>query len=104
SADDMRSALTRKSLEKRRAEYLDYLTRYYPSAKSAGPLQVDDDKTRDVIDIRESYTLGSTFVEKNNQWVLNLHADELYDYGETISSSERRAPLALRYPIRVSQH
>jgi hypothetical protein len=103
-ADEMRSAIARKKLEERRADYLDYTTHYYPSAKSAGPLQITDDKARDVIEIREIYTLGSAFKDEKDHHVLNLHPDELYDYSETISSSERRAPLALEYPILVRQH
>jgi hypothetical protein len=104
TADEMRAAIARSSLEKRRADYLDYTTRYYPSAKSAGPLQIDDDKAGDTLDIREVYTLGAAFKDEKNKHALILHADELYDYSDAISSSERRAPLALEYPIFVRQH
>jgi transglutaminase-like putative cysteine protease len=104
SADTMRAAIARSSLEQRRADYLDYATHYYASAKSAGPLQINDDTARDILDVREIYTLSSPFKTEKSKYALTLHADELYDYSRTISSSERRAPLALDYPVFVRQH
>ncbi len=98
-ADDMRVRIARQSLERRRADYLDYTTRYYAGAKSAGPLRILDDKARDILELRELYTLDPAFRDGK----MTLHADELYGYSETISTTERRAPLALDYPIFVRQ-
>ena len=103
-ADDVRGSLGRKSAQQRLKDYLDYTTRYYPSAKSAGPLQIEDNKAQDILQIREIYTLASPFADNKKQWVLNLHADELYRYSEAISTAERRAPLALDYPLSIRQH
>lgn len=103
-ADDMRPALASSSLEQRRADYLDYTSRYYPGAKSAGPVQIRDDKERDILEVTEKYTLESVFSDnEEDRSELVLHADELYRYAEPMSWNERRAPLALDYPLSVRQ-
>jgi transglutaminase-like putative cysteine protease len=55
-ADRMRVALARKSAEQRRSDYVNYTARYYPTAKSAGEVRIDDDISRDTIEIHERYT------------------------------------------------
>jgi hypothetical protein len=103
-ADEMRPALASNSLEQRRADYLEYTARYYPSAKSAGPLDIRDDEARDVIEVHEHYTLETPFTRnRENRDELVLHADELYRYSDAMSWTERHAPLALDYPTHVIQ-
>ncbi len=103
-ADEMRQVLARTSLDQRKTDYLNYIARYYAGAKLAGPIVVNDDKAADVVEVRESYTLDSGFTKKGTKIELMLHADELYGYADPVSSTVRRAPLALDFPIYIRQN
>jgi len=100
----MRETLSRTSDEERQADYLNYMARYYPGVKSAGTMEVRDDKIKDVLEVRELYGLESGFTSDDQEIALTLHADELYTYGESLNYTVRRAPLALEFPVRVRQN
>jgi transglutaminase-like putative cysteine protease len=103
-ADEMRPVLSRGSREQRELDYTNYIASFYPGARIAGPIGIEDDKSRNVIEIREFYTLPHGFTEKEDGALeLFLHADEIYPFGKALRSSVRQAPLALEYPIQVHQ-
>jgi hypothetical protein len=104
-ADEIRRTIARRSPEQRQSNYVNYIARYYPGAKTAAPITVDDDEARNIVEIREHYTLERTFVkEPAGDLAFFLHADEIYDYVSPLDSSVRQAPLAIEYPIWVRQN
>lgn len=104
-ADEMRPVLANVDPEQRKSDYANYIARYYPSAKPAGEITIEDNKSTNVIRVHERYILDPVFT-KNAEDILELalHPNEIYQYLEPLSSSVRRAPLALEYPIQVQQH
>jgi transglutaminase-like putative cysteine protease len=102
-ADGARSYLKRVNPQQREKDYLNYVVRYYPTAKPAAPIEIRDDKERDILEIEEHYHLETGFTETKEQLKLMLHADELYRYFDTPDSSVRQSPLALSYPVDIRQ-
>jgi transglutaminase-like putative cysteine protease len=104
-ADAMRPVLARGSREQRELDYTNYIARYYAGARIAGPIVIEDDKSSNVIEVREFYTLPRSFTGNDDGLLtFQLHADEIYPFGEPLRSSVRQAPLAIEYPIRVQQN
>lgn len=105
-ADVWRRAIARGSPEQRQLDYTNYIAGWYAGARSTAPVAIRDDRANNVIEIREYYSLPKAFSDDDGDGVLSffLHADELYPYGESLSSSVRQAPLALEYPINVRQN
>lgn len=103
-ADAMRPVLTRSTPEQRQSDYTSYIASYYPGAASAAPVEVIDDKSANVLEIRESYRLERTFTrDESGVRTFYLHADELYSYADSTSSGSRRSPIGLDYPAHVHQ-
>lgn len=103
-ADDMRVLLQRGSPEQRQVNYTNYIASYYSGATAAAPIEIEDDPSRNVVEVREFYTLPRAFTRGDDDALeLFLHADELYEYGEPLEHSIRQAPLALEYPIHAHQ-
>jgi transglutaminase-like putative cysteine protease len=103
-ADSTRRSLADDSPEQRLSDYVNYIASYYPGARISAPITINDDTSRNLIQVRENYDLGKTFT-KNEEGQLEffLQADELYRYSRTLKSSVRKVPLAITYPIRVQQ-
>jgi transglutaminase-like putative cysteine protease len=103
-ADTMRTLFASGTREQRETDYTSYAARYYTTAKMRAPLAFDDDRERNVLEVREQYSLDSAFIA-NDEGVLELvlHPDEVYNYAEPLGAGSRRAPLALEYPIDLSQ-
>ena len=102
-ADSMRQSIARGSPEQRQLDYTNYIAGYYPGARSTAPVDINDDKASNVVEIREFYTLPRTFTDEDGILSFFLHADELYSYGDPLDSSVRQAPLAINYPVHVRQ-
>jgi transglutaminase-like putative cysteine protease len=103
-ADRMRSALNNGSREQRQADYVNYLATYYPGVSVGKAFTVEDDTRANELAIKEHYVMAEPF-RKNDAGELELvlHADELYQYGDALESSVRTSPLALAFPVHVTQ-
>lgn len=103
-ADAMRPWLAQTTPEQRHSDYASYITRYYPGARSAGPVSVDDDKERNVIEVTERYVIERPFTRsESGVLTLALHPDEVYGYAEPRGAGSRSMPLGIEYPALVRQ-
>jgi transglutaminase-like putative cysteine protease len=103
-ADRMRSALSNGSREQRQADYVNYLATYYPGVRVGKAFTVEDDTHANELAINEQYVMAEPFRENDaGELELVLHADELYRYGDALESSVRTSPLALAFPVHVTQ-
>src|SRR5690606_4028765 len=103
-ADAMRPWLARSTPEQREADFASYVARYYPGAKTLAPIEIDDDKARNELEILERYRLDRPFDrEESGVLSLYLHADELYAYADASASGIRRTPLGIEYPMEIRQ-
>jgi transglutaminase-like putative cysteine protease len=103
-ADSEREDLADQSVSERQASYLKYIVGYYHGARVAAPITVNDDRTKNVVEVREYYNIDRPFT-KNARGTLQLflQPDELYHYLEPLKDGVRKAPLAIDYPARVQQ-
>jgi hypothetical protein len=103
-ADSTRRDFTDRSPEQRQSDYINYIVRYYPGAKTSQPITIDDDKSKNVIQVREYYDLDQTYTRNDGgQLEFFVEVDEIYRYVNKLSSSVRKAPLAVAFPIKVQQ-
>ncbi|HEX7079619.1 MAG TPA: DUF3857 domain-containing protein [Gammaproteobacteria bacterium] len=104
-ADAMRPLLARTTPEQRQSDYSSYVARYYPGARATAPVEIDDNRDANVIEVRERYALEQTFARDETSGLLTfaLHADELYPYADAWGSGVRQTPLGLEFPIRIRQ-
>src|SRR5690606_6038371 len=101
-ADAMRPWLARSTPEQREADFASYVARYYPGAMTLAPIEIDDDKARNELEILERYRLDRPFDrEESGVLSLYLHADELYAYADASASGIRRTPLGIGYPMAI---
>ena len=103
-ADSTRINLADTGAEQRTSDYINYVVRYYPNAKTAQPIRIEDDKANNVIKVTEFYDLTETYT-KNDKGNLEffVQVDELYRYLDKLGSTVRRSPLAVAFPIKVRQ-
>jgi transglutaminase-like putative cysteine protease len=103
-ADEMRPTLSSVNSEQRQSDYESYAAHYYPGARSLAPVEILDDRTDNVVTVRERYRLENAFAPAGEEVLeLVLHADELYNYAQALGAAGRRVPLALEYPLRIKQ-
>jgi transglutaminase-like putative cysteine protease len=102
-ADNERDTLANDNPEERKSDYANYIAGYYPGAKMSAPLEINDDKARNILEVTEHYDLPQTFEVKNGRKRFFLQADELYRYAGSLKSSVRSSPLAIAYPANVRQ-
>jgi transglutaminase-like putative cysteine protease len=103
-ADQTRQKLADETPAERQSNYINYIVGYYPGAKTAAPIETLDDVVKNVLEVRESYTLEHPFKRNHNgRWELFLQADEIYRFTDELKSSVRKAPLRIAYPIDVRQ-
>lgn len=104
-ADQTRQKLADETPAERQSNYINYIVGYYPGARTAAPIEILDDVAKNVLEVRESYTLEHPFKRNHNgRWELLLQADEIYGYTNELKSSVRKAPLRIAYPIDVRQN
>lgn len=104
-ADNMRETLARSDQRDLLKDYLNFYARFYPGIQNGTPLEITDDRARNIITVTERY-------EITNFWVLNearqrreasLHADGLYNLLIEPKTRFRTTPIALAFPLRREQ-
>jgi transglutaminase-like putative cysteine protease len=85
------------SRDKVQKAHLDYYARIYKTIQTAGDLTVEDDIVRNVLVVREPYTITDAMPER----ALDLLADEIREPLDKVRVTRRSAPFALPYPRKV---
>jgi hypothetical protein len=102
-ADSQREELADGSPQQRQSRYVNYIAGYYPGARTAAPIAINDDKVNNIVTVSEYYELPQTFKLKNGRQRFFVQVDELYRYAGNLNSSVRTSPLAIAYPADVEQ-
>ena len=105
AAEKERDELAGATLESMQQEFLQYYADSYPGIASAAPLQVADDKRHNRLVTTESYSISDIASKadpngKRTVWIETPDVDELLRDPE---AKLRKAPLALSFPLDVSQ-
>ncbi|MEA2238856.1 MAG: hypothetical protein QOC81_3580 [Thermoanaerobaculia bacterium] len=98
-ADELRSKLASESLADVAKDHLNRYAADHPRIESLGAPSIDDDRLRNVIVLREKYSIRDLW--KNGSWTYYPRAIEKHlDRPATLV---RSTPLAIEYPLDVSE-
>jgi hypothetical protein len=103
SADAMRRNLDDMSRSERESKYLNYYAALFPGIRSLGGYALRDDVRSNELQISENYAIDDPFSRTREGRSLTLTADELEPYTRLPETRIRKSPLALAYPVQVSQ-
>ncbi len=100
-ADTMRGELASKSTAEFEKKYLAYYVDMYPGLRARVPVEVDDDRSADILTTREAYELPAEALAREKENVLGkflVRASSLNDY-KAPAVGERKAALLLPFPV-----
>jgi hypothetical protein len=102
SADYMRADLATQSLDELEKSYVNYYASIYPEITVEAPITVNDDQYRNVLIVRESYTIPHFWQASEDEDGIveaEFYPLELYDLIEEPTTKQRTMPLAVPYPV-----
>jgi transglutaminase-like putative cysteine protease len=105
SADSLRATLQEESREKLQKQYLNFYTAYFGSMESTAPYTVFDDATANEVSVKERYLLSQFWQrsDANHRQEGNIEVPDVGEYLRQPRSLVRNAPLALAYPVDLTQ-
>jgi transglutaminase-like putative cysteine protease len=101
-ADYMRSSISNQGLTGMERNYLNYMTRLYPSIDQIKPLVLSDDKENNLLTLTETYRLKDFFRKKEGVLSTDIFAFSLVDYLTIPNTAKRQSPLKYIYPVHVT--
>jgi transglutaminase-like putative cysteine protease len=104
-ADSMREYLARTDPEEIAKSYLNFYARYYAGVHDLRPLDVNDQRTSNVLEVTEHYQVRDFWkLDKSKQrWEANLFAESLDKMLTDPDTRLRKMPLRIPYPMRREQ-
>lgn len=103
TADYNRRRFATRSLRKIEKDYINYYASEYPKIKFKEPLSYLDDPIRNQFTTIEKYTISEFWEIKKENRYGNFWALLFYDYTKHPSTELRTMPLAVSWPINLSQ-
>ena len=102
AADRMRRELKLHGSEATQRSYLDYYRKRYGDVSAETALAVDEDEEHDELRLHERYLLKNPWTASaSGEQVLEVHADAVAGELSLPKTAERRAPLAVAYPVEL---
>src|SRR6185295_14298174 len=85
--------------------YLDFYAHYFPGIRVRAPLAIADDAANNSITTTESYDIAdfSSWSESEKHHVAPIYVPDIEELLGSPASTERHAPLAVRYPVDIVQ-
>lgn len=105
SADSLRATLDEESREKLQKQYLNFYTTYFGAMESTAPYTVLDDATANEVSVKERYVLKEFWQRSDDRHRHegNIEVPDIGEYLRQPRSLVRNAPLALAYPVDLTQ-
>lgn len=100
-AEYQRQRLARTTREELARQYLNYYARRYPGIEATAPLRIETDNEASVVRVLERYRIPEFWEPDGDKLYFDLCGDTIQSYTSLPNTVRRRAPLALRYPMRV---
>lgn len=106
SAERLRATLSSTNRADIQKNYLNFYAKRYPQITVAAPMEVHDDEAANRIVSKESYSIAgmSEPSDDGKGHVADIHLPDVLEALNDPAVTVRKAPLALRYPMDVSQH
>ena len=104
-ADSMREYLARADPKEVAADYLNFYARYYPGVRELRPPEVNDQRTRNVLEVTEHYQIRDLWKlgKSNQQWEAAFYPESLTRMLTDPDTRLRKMPLGISYPMRREQ-
>lgn len=105
AADRQRQILASKSHLELQNNYLNFYANRYPEIRVAAALEVSDDEQQNRLALTERYEIDTLWrpSENSGRITANISAVDLRDRLPSAGSTKRTAPLAVPYPLNISQ-
>lgn len=105
SADYQRSKFKRDGKSQIQDEYLNFYTSYYPGIEVEKEMELSDNVKSNVFNIKESYFINNIWSinEESGEKSVNLYPIDLSIYINLPRDIRRTMPIALSYPLYISQ-
>lgn len=104
AAERQRDSLASNGIADLQKHYLEFYSDSYRGIRVAAPMVVDDDKVGNRITIREHYEIADIAVAAGSgKHTVQVATPDVDDLLKDPERTIRRAPLALTYPLEVSQ-
>jgi transglutaminase-like putative cysteine protease len=102
-ADRMRASFADRHRDAMEKDMLEFYTERYPGISRAKPIEIEDDPVRNVVTLKESYTVDSFFAEQKQRrgFYASIYPQEIRDALPDPESRQRTMPLGLDYPVTV---
>ncbi len=99
AADGARSSLAETSTRELEESYQQFYSKTYDGIRTAAPVAIEDDSTKNQLTVAENYTMPSLWhtSEKGKKQV-DIFSKSVYDLVPDPSDAYKNAPLALPYP------
>ncbi|MET0261397.1 MAG: DUF3857 domain-containing protein, partial [Rariglobus sp.] len=103
SAENIRSRLSRTSLDEITKDYVNYYTSSYPGITSTQPVSWKDDAETNTVVVEENYTVPSLWKAQKEPHILKaeFYPQPISDYATQPSTRVRTMPLATAHPLNV---
>ena len=105
-ADEVREYFARTDSKETSKNYLNYYARYYPGIRETGPLEIKDERLRNVLEVTEHYQITNLWAPNKSSRRLEatFYADSLEKMLTDPDIRLRTMPLGLQYPSRREQN
>jgi hypothetical protein len=105
-ADDMREYFARTESKEASKNYLNYYARFYPGIREGGPLEIRDQRLKNVLEVTERYQITNFWSpnKASRRLEATFHADSLQKMLTEPDIRLRTMPLALQFPCRREQN
>jgi hypothetical protein len=105
AADSMREDLARSDARQLQKTYLNFYARYYSGIQGERPLDVSDDRARNVLTVTEHYVITNLWKleEARHKWVAAFYGEALMDMLTDPATRLRRRPLWISFPLHREQ-
>lgn len=98
-ADEMRATIAAKAPSDMSRGYLNFYAQRFPDISASAPLEIKDNRSENVITIRESYKIPIFWRDGERR----LTPDLIWNYLEAPDVTQREAPLGLDHPTWIRE-
>jgi hypothetical protein len=105
AADSMREALARSDAKQLQKSFLNFYARYYSGIQDERPLDISDDRDRNILTVTEHYVVTNLWKleEARNKWVAAFYGEALMDMLTDPATRLRKRPLWISFPLHREQ-
>lgn len=106
-ADNIRSTIEDQGTDGLEKSFREYISKYYPDIENKGNIIIKNDPAENTINITETYLIDNIWLKPekaNANKYIYFYGDLIDAELRTVKDKNRKAPLALKYPVNVEEN